>query len=42
MDKPQIRVLMVEDSEEDAELVVRLIEKDGYSVFMKGLILPKY
>ena len=33
MDKPQLRVLVVEDSADDAELVVRLINKGGYSVY---------
>ena len=33
MDKPQLRVLVVEDSADDAELVVRLIKKGGYSVY---------
>ena len=33
MDKPQLRILIVEDSVDDAELVVRLIKKGGYSVY---------
>ncbi|MCC7573241.1 MAG: PAS domain S-box protein [Candidatus Methanofastidiosum sp.] len=41
MDKPRLRVLLVEDSLDDAELIVRLINKGGYSVYHERIETAK-
>lgn len=41
MDKPRLRVLLVEDSVDDAELIVRLIKKGGYSVYNERIETAK-
>jgi len=39
MEKSQLRILLVEDSVDDAELLVRLIKKVAILFIMKELIL---
>lgn len=41
MEKSQLRILLVEDSVDDAELLVRLIKKGGYSVYYERIDTAK-
>lgn len=41
MEKPQLRILLVEDSIDDAELLVRLIKKGGYPVYYERIDTAK-
>ncbi|HOI76908.1 MAG TPA: PAS domain S-box protein [Methanofastidiosum sp.] len=41
MEKPQLRILLVEDSVDDAELLARLIKKGGYSVYYERIDTAK-
>ena len=41
MENPPLRVLIIEDSEDDAELIVRLIKKGGYNVYYERIQTPE-